>query len=439
MARLAALQELEERSLAARWSLAKVEALLVDAETGQRGYIITGDDNFLTIAESAFTKTPIELERLRKLLPDTLESKSAFKKLEMLAEAKIRIVQRSIETRRQNGFEEAAQRVAHGRGKQIMDRTREQVLAMDSQEVARLREESNQMQSAAHRAQAIVLGANLLACLTAVFSAHQSRRAFVQTARAKEMVDLANSELESRVQQRTAELRDALARLNNENEERMKLEAELLYVSEREQRRIAEDLHDGHGQLLAGALHLINAHAHRLARAGLEEAKEAENIKQIIREALEQTRSISRGLYPVKDIPNGLEAALQDLASRTQKMLNISCEFRRSGAVPVQDNNIATNLFRIAHESVNNAIRHGEATGIVISLASDGHVVELEIQDNGRGLGANFQSGSGLGMRMMQYRAQMLGATLQIEPLSTGGVRTFCRAPLNIFERRLAA
>jgi CHASE3 domain sensor protein len=123
MARLDASQELEERSLAARWSLAKVESLLVDAETGQRGYIITGNEDYLMIAESAFARTPIELERLRGLLPPTAESKSAFEKLSMLANAKIRLIKRSIETRRNNGFEEAAERVARGRGKQIMSKS----------------------------------------------------------------------------------------------------------------------------------------------------------------------------------------------------------------------------------------------------------------------------------------------------------------------------
>ena len=439
MERLAALQDLEDTSLEARWSLAKVEALLVDAETGQRGYIITGDEDYLTIAESAFARIPIELGRLQRLLPANAESKSGLEKLTMLAESKIRLIKRSIETRRNNGFEEAAQRVARGRGKQIMDKAREQVLAIDSQLVARLRDEGNQMQAAAHRAQVIVLGANLLACLTALLSASQSRRAFKQTAQAKEIVDQANAELESNVERRTSELREALARLNNENEQRIKLEAELLYVSEREQRRIAEDLHDGQGQLLAGALHLINAQAQRLAKAGLAEAKEAENIKQLIREALEQTRSVSRGLYPVKDTPNGLEAALQDLASRTQKMLKVACEFRRGAPVTLHDNNIATNLFRIAREAVNNAIRHGRANAVAITLSSDSHIVELEVRDNGAGLPADFNTGSGLGMRMMQYRAQMLGATLQIEPLPEGGVRTLCRAPVSIFERRLAA
>jgi signal transduction histidine kinase len=439
MARLAASQELEEKSAAARWSLVRVESLLVDAETGQRGYIITGDENYLTIAESAFAKTPVELERLRKLLPAAPDSQNAFEKLSKLAASKIEIIKRSIETRRNNGFAQAAQRVARGRGKQIMDNIREQVLAIDSQEVSRLREQRTQTQSAAARAQVIVMGANLLACVTALFSANQSRRAFRQTARAKAIVDQANAELELNVERRTAELRNALARLKDENGQRMKLEAELLYVSEREQRRMAEDLHDGQGQLLAAALHLINAHAQRLARAGLAEAREAENIKQIIREALDQTRSIARGLYPVKDTLNGLEAALQDLAARTQKMLNIECHFQRAGTVRIDDHNVGSNLFRIAQEAVNNAIRHGEATQVAITLSSDRHFVELQVRDNGRGLGAGVKNGSGLGLRMMQYRAQMLGATLQIDPLAERGVRILCRAPIAPVEERLAA
>src|SRR5205085_666809 len=124
---------------------------------------------------------------------------------------------------------------------------------------------------------------------------------------AKIAIKQANEKLEHNVARRTEQLHEALEQLKLENQQRQQLESELLNVTDREQRRVAEDLHDGQAQLLAGALHLLNSLAQRLARSSLAEAKEAENLKELVREALEQTRSIARGLYPVKDTPRGLE------------------------------------------------------------------------------------------------------------------------------------
>ncbi len=429
METMEAAQDLEERSLETRFALAKVESLLTDVETSQRGYAITGDESFLAPAESAFARLPIELARLRRLLPDTVVSRRAFDRLAGLAAAKIRVAHRNIETRRAGGFAAAAEWIASGEGRAVMDSIRNQVLTMDSQEVVRLRSMGDRTQEATRSAQSIVLGTNLLACFTALLAARQTQRSFAQSAQAKALVERANTELEANVARRTAELSRTLEQLRSENLQRMKLEAELLYVSEREQRRIAEDLHDGQGQLLAGALHLVNAQAQRLAKTGQAEAKEAENVKQLIREALEQTRSVARGLYPVKDTPKGLELALNDLANRTQRMLNVDCHFHSSAQVPVEDNAEATNLFRIAHEAVNNAIRHGEASRVDIHLSSSAEGLLMEIRDNGKGLPPGFQNRTGLGIRMMQYRAQLLGATVQVEALPERGARTLCRAP----------
>jgi len=429
MARLAGARKLEEQSAAVRRSLARVVYLLTDSETAQRGYIITGDERFLAPAEPALRELPVEIAALRMLLGGDEASARQLDRLEHLVAAKTGIVRSNIAARREGGFQSAAPKVAGGGGRAAMDAIREHVAAMDTAEVERLRSHSETTRTAAGHAQTLVLAANALALVSTLLAGDQVRRGFAERARAQAAVDRANAELEDRVGQRTLELRQALDRLERENVERRELEAALLQVSEREQRRISEDLHDGQGQLLAGAMHLATAHMNRLAKAGLPEAKEAGNLRQLIREALDQSRAVARGLYPVKDAPPGLALALEDLAARTRQMFSLDCRLERAG-LAVEDNHAATHLFRIAQEAVHNAAKHAAARQIRISLEPDTRGARLEVRDDGKGLPPDWQSRDSLGLRMMRHRAGLIGAELQVESSPGTGTRVICLAPI---------
>ena len=140
-----------------------------------------------------------------------------------------------------------------------------------------------------------------------------------------------------------------------------------------------------------------------------------------------QARALARGLSPVELETNGLMAALQELAASTEKLFNIACIFHCAPPVLMADNVRATHLYRIAQEAIHNAIKHGRASRIVISLASTGRDMSLSITDNGSGFPANPESSKGMGLRSMRYRAGSIGGMLEIQPVEPQGTRVTCR------------
>ena len=211
--------------------------------------------------------------------------------------------------------------------------------------------------------------------------------------------------------------------------ERKQLEAEVLQISEREQQRIARDLHDGLGQLLSGTAHLTAALQLELAEQALPDAAEALRITELLNQAVAETRSLARGLYPVRPEANGLMVALEELAARTRQLFKVSCEVQCPTGVLIPDNTVATHLYRIAQEAVTNALKHGQAKRIQISLSATQRRVVLRIKDNGTGFVAVPSSRKGMGIRIMQYRAGMIGGTLSIRRRLRHGFGVICTVP----------
>src|SRR6185503_9495723 len=171
------------------------------------------------------------------------------------------------------------------------------------------------------------------------------------------------------------------------DEERLaRLQQEILEVSESEQRRIGRDLHDGLGQHLTALELLGQALVGRLKTAAPELVKPAQEITRHIRETITQTRLLSHNLSPVPLEADGLMLALSELAAGTQAMTGIQCEFLSEEPVLLPDTNVAMHLYRIAQESVNNALKHSKAKEIQISLSANSGQIRMSIEDNGRGL-----------------------------------------------------
>jgi signal transduction histidine kinase len=212
--------------------------------------------------------------------------------------------------------------------------------------------------------------------------------------------------------------------------ERVKLEGEILGAGERESQRIARDLHDELGQLLAGTAHLANSLHKNLAAHSRPEAPESERILNLIYEAIAQARGLSRSLHPVGEDPNGLMAALESLAARTQSLFQVSCRFTCERPVFISDNTVATHLYRIAQESVSNAIKHGKPASVEISLTRTPERIALAIKDNGTGISDPLCEGSGIGLRIMRYRAGTLGGSVSLQNQAGGGAAVLCTVPL---------
>ncbi len=207
--------------------------------------------------------------------------------------------------------------------------------------------------------------------------------------------------------------------------ENKRLQRGILDVSGREQTRIGLDLHDGLGQVLSGVSFMGKALERKLADKGLEEVEDASEITRLINEAISQTRSVARSLYPVTLESDGLMAALEELAAHTENLFNISCDFTYNEQLLVDDNTVALHLYRIAQEAVNNAIRHGKARHIVISLQA-GIKNVLKISDDGTGFNTAEAERTGMGIDLMNYRANMIGSSIAIESTPGSGTSITC-------------
>ncbi len=212
--------------------------------------------------------------------------------------------------------------------------------------------------------------------------------------------------------------------------ERKRLEQEILTISDWERRRIALDLHDGLGQILVGASYLAETLKNDLVKKSSPAARRLHRLREVIQAASNQARILARGVQPVEPEPNGLTAALNKLAMQTHAMFGVRCVFRCRLAVNVGDPQTATHLFRIAQESVTNAIKHGKARRIVIRLTQNRQQITLAVTDNGLGMAAGRKHKTGMGLRIMHYRAGLIGGALAIKNNSAGGAAVICRVGL---------
>lgn len=208
--------------------------------------------------------------------------------------------------------------------------------------------------------------------------------------------------------------------------ERKRLEREILEISEREQSRIGQDLHDGLCQHLAGIEFRLLGLKQKLEGKSSQQASETTELARLVRDGIEQTRTLARGLSPVMLEADGLMNALQELAIHTEKTFHISCSFHCPVPVPIRDNAVATHLYRIAQESVYNAIRHGKAKWIAIHLQTDNDRIALGVKDDGVGLPRQPGKHDGMGLRVMQYRAGMIGGSLVVQRAPEGGTAVVC-------------
>src|SRR5207237_4690804 len=162
-------------------------------------------------------------------------------------------------------------------------------------------------------------------------------------------------------------------------------EQEILEISNREQVRIGQDLHDGLGQHLTGVTFLSKALEKKLAARSLPEAEEAAEIGRLVLQALSQTRNLARGIFPVELESNELAPAFRDLASNVEKLFNISCIVETDENAVIADRGVANHLFRLTQEAINNSAKHGKARRVIIGLKAVGEKTVLSIQDNGVG------------------------------------------------------
>jgi len=213
---------------------------------------------------------------------------------------------------------------------------------------------------------------------------------------------------------------------------RIELEREILSISEREKRRLGHDLHDDLCQQLAGITFLSHTLAGQLDKKSDANTAQAKKIGQLAQNAMTQTRELAHGLSPVAMEAKGLMGALENLAVQTANVFRVECRFQCKNPVLLSDHVTGIHLFRIAQEAVGNAIKHGHARRIDLALTANGSQVMLSVNDNGAGIPLKLGKKGGMGLRIMQYRAGVIGASLLVQRNPRGGTMVVCSVPQGI-------
>lgn len=197
--------------------------------------------------------------------------------------------------------------------------------------------------------------------------------------------------------------------------ERRQLEKEILEISEKEHLSIGQELHDGLGQMLTAAGLMIENLSKRLKSKSIPEADKVDEIIDVIKEADQYARNLSHGLFPANLSTKGLSGSLNALAENAQRISGISCVFEQNSYPVIEDNTVALHLYRIAQEALNNAIKYSRASKIKIKLERVKHDIKLSVIDNGIGFLDDVKDNPGLGIKIMNYRAKIIGGLFKID------------------------
>jgi PAS domain S-box-containing protein len=254
------------------------------------------------------------------------------------------------------------------------------------------------------------------------------------TARKRAETELQQSTklLEKLVHRRTTALRVANAELENEITRRKGLEGQILEISDREQERLGQELHDGLCQQLTAIGFLARATALRLKDHRVVQTEDLERIAQLINSSVMDARNIARDLHKEEIDAAEFPMALRALVER--KIWKTPCRLELKTEVSIEDDKVASQLYRILREAVINANKHARATQIILEVRRIKNEVVFSVTDNGVGLSKKPKAGQGLGFHIMQYRAHSIGACLEFESPKKGGSRVACYLPLSVIK-----
>ncbi len=214
--------------------------------------------------------------------------------------------------------------------------------------------------------------------------------------------------------------------------ERRTLEQEVLRISDLERRRIGQDLHDGLGQMLTGIGLIAGGLARRARTEAPQMAEDVEEVVSLMREADAFARGLARGLVPVDIEQGGLVGALERMVNTVPRLFDVQCRLHVQGNYQIEDQTVAMHLYRIAQEAVSNAARHSHAERINVLLVLGDEQVRLRVRDDGAGLPPSLADDphegprAGMGLRIMHYRARIIGASLDVSSSPGGGTTVLC-------------
>lgn len=257
---------------------------------------------------------------------------------------------------------------------------------------------------------------------------------FIERKEAGVALEKSKELLEQHVHQRTQELRTANKTMKDEIARRKGLEGEILEISDREQQRLGQELHDGLCQHLTAVAFMARSVAMRLRNHRVVDADDIEKIAQLVNDAATDTRNLSRALHRIDVDAAGLVEALRDLVDR--EIWRIPCRLEFKPSFHIENDIAAGELYRIAREAVINANKHSQAREIVIRLERAGNEMVLRVTDDGIGVPSEPTTKRGLGAHIMGYRARLIGARLEIDSPKGRGTRVSCYLPINAVQSK---
>jgi signal transduction histidine kinase len=365
-------------------ALESLMADLASAESEARGYVIMGQEGYLSLYRSTVENTRENLKRLRSVKSD-VASVETIESVAALVEQRLERLRLTIEARQTEGLDGVVG--IAGAGKQLMDKIRKSAQDLQDSEESFLRNAGERLQEVSLRTTWIIAITGVLAVAFHLASTVALSRSMLQ---------------------------------------RHRLEKALLEASEREQRRIGQELHDGICQQLTGISLMVRS-LHNEQNAALQGALKP--IVDLLNGCIKETRVIIHGLHPVTDEPGGLHLGLRELALSTERDSTIPCHADLSLPSIRLDAETASNIYRIAQESIRNALQHSRCTHIQIQLCEAGHRLELNVQDDGIGFTGAGRVG-GFGLAIMKHRAASIGGTLDITSHRGSGTRVRLSLPL---------
>lgn len=363
--------------------LSLLERLLtnvVSAESEVRGFVIVGNEEYLLLYNGLVREVEAGLEKLRTT-PALKTSDEMEEKLSLLIRARMDRLRMSIDARRRGGLDEAVNLA--GVGKRLMDELRGV-----SDNIYRI--EQKALSDAAMRLNLISVRSTWIISVGSLLAV-------------------------------TFSLVSTLAMGRAESNRRI-LEKALLEISEREQRRIGQDLHDGLCQELTGIALMVRGLQKSVDPAARDEAA---TVLSLINGCIEETRLVTRGLHPVSEELGGLMVGLRELVEGTRSASDIECILEVPSALVIRDEATGTNLYRIAQEAMRNAVKHASPWRIVIRIGMVGEQLWLEVEDDGMGIRLT-DGRRGLGLEIMRYRAASIGARLTVVSRAGGGTIVRC-------------
>jgi PAS domain S-box-containing protein len=491
--------------------LEEVLSRVTEAETSERGFLITGDETYLQSYERAIVRAREALQQLARLTVDHPRQPAQVVALQDRVEARFDELRRAIAAQRSGGFDAARHSVSTNHGRRLMNEMRGLVGQMQTQEREALAARSAQSRRSARITTVTdligaLLGIGMVGLCLLLFRREMGLRQRADEA-ARRLAAIVESSDDSIISksldglivswnagaqrvygyapeevigrsvamlcppERVDEVEQQLKRVRNgEHIEHFEttrvrkdgrridvslsispikdaagnvvgasaigrditdqkvLQREVLEIAARQQREIGQDLHDDTGQELTGLAMMAQRLAGELAARSLPQVVTATRIVDGLEQALNHVRALSKGLVPVEVDAEGLMVSLADLAARTSEMHAIACSFRCDEPVCIVDNQAATHLYRLSQEAVTNAVKHGRARNIVITLKADHDLVTLDITDDGYGFKETNRT-DGTGLRIMRYRADLIGAKLRIRSIQPRGTAVTCTLP----------